>query len=163
MSDQPPLATPPREHGRRGTLPHVALLDSPPRAGRRRRMAGPLAALGAVSVAWAAAAALDPGDGGPSLCPWRTLTGLDCPFCGATRAAACLAHGQLVAAMDHNALLVLVVVPLALVAWVRWARRAWRGEPSAPVGNRTVAVLMWITVAWWVLRLAVPWLRSTAA
>ena len=63
------------------------------RAERTRRVAGPAATLAGVAVAWAAVAVLRPADSGPTPCPWRNLTGLDCPFCGATRAAASLAQG----------------------------------------------------------------------
>lgn len=131
-------------------------------AGRTRRLRGPGGALLGLAVSWAAVALVDPSDRGPTLCPWRSLTGLDCPFCGATRAAASLAHGDVVGALDHNALLVVVVLPLAAVAWVRWTRRSWQGLPT-PVTNRTVAVLGAVTLAWWGLRLLVPWLGSTAA
>jgi hypothetical protein len=129
---------------------------------RGRRAAGPAAVLLGVAAAWGAVAVLRPGDAGPTPCPWRTLTGLDCPFCGATRAAASLAHGDLTAALDHNAFFVLVILPLSLLAWQVWARRSWRGAPLPVVTNRLVAVLMAITLGWWILRLAVPWLGSTA-
>lgn len=126
-------------------------------------MAGPAAVLLGTAGAWLAVAALAPGDDGPGLCPWRTITGLDCPFCGSTRAAASLAHGELLAALDHNALFVLAIVPLAAIAWVRWSVRAWRGDQAPLASNRSIGVLMGITMAWWVLRLAVPWLASPLA
>ncbi len=133
------------------------------RTERTRRVAGPAAALAGVALAWAAVAALRPGDAGPTPCPWRTLTGLDCPFCGATRAAASLAHGDVMAALDHNAFFVLLILPLAVLAWRAWATRAWRGLPSPTITNRNVAILMGITLAWWILRLLVPWLGSAAS
>ena len=129
---------------------------------RGRRLVAPVAALAGVTVAWAAVALVRPGDSGPSPCAFRTLTGLDCPFCGSTRAAACLASGDVVAALDHNALFVLVILPLAVLAWGVWAARSWRGQPPPVIANRTVLVLMAVTTGWWVLRLAVPWLGSTA-
>lgn len=125
-----------------------------------RRIAPPVATLVGVGAAWLAAVALGAGDAGPTLCPWRSLTGLDCPFCGATRAAVGLAGGDVMAALDHNALFVLVVLPLAAVAWATWMRRSWRGAPPGLTGNRTIAVLIGVTLAWWALRLAVPWLGS---
>ncbi len=132
-------------------------------AQRARNMLGPAAVLAGVGVAWLTAAALGLGDNGPTPCPWRTLTGLDCPFCGATRAAASLAHGDVIGALDHNALFVLVILPLAVLAWGVWAARSWRGTPTPVIANRTVLILMGITAGWWVLRLAVPWLGSTAS
>jgi len=116
-----------------------------------------------VGVAWAGVALVRPGDGGPSPCPWRLVTGLDCPFCGATRAASALAHGDLVAALDHNALFVLAIVPLAAAAWLAWAWRAGRGRPAPTLSTRALLTLVALTGAWWALRLAVPWLGSGAA
>lgn len=54
----------------------------------------------------------------PVVCPLRATTGLDCPLCGASRATAALVRGDVVAALDHNALYVLalpVVVGLVLL------------------------------------------------
>ena len=131
-------------------------------AQRSRSMVGPAAVLVGVGTAWLTAAALRPSDSGPTPCPWRMLTGLDCPFCGATRAAASLARGDMIGAPDPNALFVRVILPLAVAAWGAWAARSWRGLPAPVIANRTVLVLMGITAAGWVLRLVVPWLGSTA-
>jgi hypothetical protein len=125
-------------------------------------MLGPAAALAGVIGAWAAVAVVRLGDNGPTPCPLRTTTGIDCPFCGATRAASSLAQGDVVLALDHNAFFVLVILPLAVVAWGVWATRSWRRQRMPLITNRTVALLMAITAGWWVLRLAVPWLGSTA-
>ncbi|MGB8021103.1 MAG: DUF2752 domain-containing protein [Candidatus Nanopelagicales bacterium] len=130
---------------------------------RARRMAGPAAALLGTAAAWLVVAEIAPGDNGPGFCPWRSVSGLDCPFCGSTRAAACLAQGDLLAALDHNALLVLVVIPLAGIAWLRWSVRAWRGDQTPLASNRSIGILTAITLAWWALRLAVPWLASPLA
>jgi len=135
---------------------------APTRTSRLRRLAGPVATLAAAGIASAAIAAWNPGDTGPGLCPFRAITGLDCPLCGSTRAIAQLLDGHLLAALDHNALLVLVVVPLAVVGWVRWAAAAWAGR-WVTVSNRTVLVLLGLVLAWWALRLAVPWLGSPAS
>lgn len=130
---------------------------------RLRRLTGPAAALGAVAVSWAAVTVLRPSDAGPTPCPWRSITGLDCPFCGSTRSAAALGAGDVVAALDHNALFVLGILPLSVLAWVLWTRRAWRAEPPPDIGVRAVMVLIGLTAVWWVVRLAVPWLGSAAA
>jgi hypothetical protein len=52
-------------------------------------------------------------------CPFRAVTGLDCPGCGATRALHALTRGEIAVAADHN-LLLLALLPLAVWAWWRW-------------------------------------------
>lgn len=94
---------------------------------------------------------------------WRSLTGLDCPFCGSTRAAASLGGGDLVGALDHNALFVLAILPLAAGLWIAWTGRAWRGQPAPTIPSRAVLGLVALTGLWWIVRLAIPWLGSTAA
>jgi hypothetical protein len=132
-------------------------------AQRARSLRGPVVVAAGVGAAWLTAASLRLSDSGATPCPWRALTGLDCPFCGATRAAASLARGDVVTALDHNALFVLVILPLSLVAWSVWVARSWRGQSVPVIANRTVLVLLAVTAGWWVLRLAVPWLGSTAS
>jgi hypothetical protein len=133
-----------------------------PERASARRIRGPVAALLGVGAAWAAVALVRPGDAGPIPCPWRAITGLDCPFCGATRSAAALANGDVVLALDHNAFFVLVIVPLAAAAWLTWMVRAWQGRPAVTITTRALVVLLALAGAWWALRLAVPWLGSTA-
>jgi len=62
-------------------------------------------------------------------CPFHAATGLDCPGCGGTRAFLALAHGDVRAALDHHALLVLAL-PALVVGWVAWARATWAGRPA---------------------------------
>lgn len=53
-------------------------------------------------------------------CPLLWLTGIQCPFCGSTRAAGALARGDLSLAWSFNALLVvgLVILGLLAIAWL---------------------------------------------
>jgi hypothetical protein len=46
-------------------------------------------------------------------CPFKALTGIDCPGCGSTRAGASLLRGDVVAALDHHALLISAPVVIA--------------------------------------------------
>jgi hypothetical protein len=121
------------------------------------------ALVGGVAVV---AALVDPA-GGPALCPFRSLTGLDCPLCGATRAAHHLFRGDLVAAADLNVLFLVLAPALLAFAFVV-ARRALGGPPIEPVafGRRAAWTLVGVVVAFWVVRnLAVPgldWMATAA-
>ncbi len=128
----------------------------PPRA---RAVAAPLGVAVVAAATWLAVGMAQPGDDGRVLCPWRAVTGLDCPFCGATRAMATLALGDLGAALDHNAFLVLVVLPLAALGWIAWLAARLRGT-RLDLSSRWVYGLLLLTGAWWALRVLVPWLGS---
>ena len=126
-------------------------------------MAGPVGVLAGVAASWAVVTAARPSDAGPTFCAFRTVTGLDCPFCGSTRAAASLGTGDLIGALDHNAWFVVAVLPLAVAAWLVWARSSWQARTFPMVPTRAVLVVIALTGAWWAVRLAVPWLGSGAA
>lgn len=120
------------------------------------RWAAP-AAVGVVAAAGCAVlAVVDPNAPGRyPLCPFRWVTGLDCPGCGSLRAVHALTDGQLAVALDHNVVTV-ALLPLLVGAWVVWIRRSWSGGPPpalpAPVGYGLAAVL----AAFWVVR-NLPW------
>jgi hypothetical protein len=143
---------------------------------RARRLLGPLAFGAALFAATAYLGAVDPNEPGHyPLCPTKALTGLDCPFCGGLRAMHSLAHLDLVGAVSHNAFVVLVVLPLAVLAWATWLVRAWRGPAPRPPARLaevlTRPAVMWslvaVMVAFMVLRNidsvpALHWLASTS-
>lgn len=98
------------------------------------------------------AAAVDPA-GGPTICPFKLATGLDCPGCGGTRALHKLLTGHLVAALDFNVLAVLAF-PFILWGLFAWFTRAfggpsWRGFS---LSNRWTAVAVVVLLAFWVVR-----------
>ncbi|GAB7141575.1 DUF2752 domain-containing protein [Mycobacterium riyadhense] len=79
-------------------------------------------------------------------CPFRLLTGWNCPACGGLRMMHDLLHGDLAASINDNVFL-LVGIPV-LAAWVLLRRH--RGQPVLRMpAIITVAVSM---VAWTVLR-----------
>jgi Protein of unknown function (DUF2752) len=80
------------------------------------------------------------------LCPFKLLTGWNCPLCGGLRMAHDLLHGDLAASINDN-VFALVGIPL-LVGWMLMRRR--RGHSVLPVpAVVTITVLM---IAWAVLR-----------
>ena len=85
-------------------------------------------------------------------CPFRVLTGWQCPACGGTRMAYDLLHGDVARAWHDNALL-LIVSPFLLWLLGSWAVAGWRGRRygvSLPrYGGPLVLV---VAVGWAVLR-----------
>ncbi|MFF2042187.1 DUF2752 domain-containing protein [Kitasatospora sp. NPDC058170] len=85
-------------------------------------------------------------------CVFRKVTGLQCPGCGGTRMTYDLLHGDLAAAWQDNAAL-LLALPLVALLYLTWLRhglagRSWR----PPLGRRGTAVLLGTAAGWAVLR-----------
>ena len=80
------------------------------------------------------------------ICPFRLLTGWNCPACGGLRMVHDVLHGDLAAAISDNAFL-LVGIPV-LAGWILLRRRSGKSLFSAPA----VATLMIATLAWTVVR-----------
>ncbi len=75
-------------------------------------------------------------------CPFKMLTGLDCPACGGLRMTHDLVHGDLAAAAVDNVFL-LVGLPLVALWWV-WRRRIDRPAfPPAALVAVAVAAIGW--------------------
>lgn len=79
-------------------------------------------------------------------CPFKALTGWNCPACGGLRMTHDLLHGDLAAAFVDNAFL-LIGLPLVL-AWVLVRRN--RGKPA--LNTPTFIVLIAAAVTWTVMR-----------
>lgn len=99
-----------------------------------------------------ALAVVDPTHG-PPLCPFKVLTGLDCPGCGGTRAAHQLFTGHLLTAIDFN---VLAVVAMPFILWGLFVSlTAMLGGPrwrSISFSSQWTRVALVVIVAFWVLR-----------
>lgn len=80
------------------------------------------------------------------LCPFKWLTGWDCPFCGGLRMTHDLLHGHLLAAVYDN-VFVLIAVPM-LAGWVALRRRHGKSALPPPALVATVVAIL----AWTVLR-----------
>lgn len=118
------------------------------------RLSGPIAAASVGAAGVLLVALVDPGQPGHyPLCPFRAMTGLDCPGCGSLRAVHALAHGDLVAAADSN-LLAVALLPLVVVGWAGWAWRSARGLPRGPrvVPGAAVYGLLALVAVFWVVR-----------
>lgn len=74
------------------------------------------------------------------ICQFHLMTGLYCPGCGATRASYQLLHGNVLAALQDNALFVVSLMALAV-------RGAWylkRKYHNQPVGFFIPPIALWI-------------------
>lgn len=115
---------------------------------RARRLRDPLGAAAAVGAAGLALLLRDPHRHGSwGLCPFKALTGWDCPACGGLRAVNDLGHGQWDAAVHSNLLLV-ASIPVVVALWALWLRTGWTGGkvrlPSARpllIGYAVLAVV----------------------
>ncbi|HZE67958.1 MAG TPA: DUF2752 domain-containing protein [Pyrinomonadaceae bacterium] len=86
-------------------------------------------------------------------CPFRTLTGLQCPGCGSTRALHQLLHGHPVAAFEFNPLLVLSLPFLAL-ALLRVGRfLPTHDNPKNRIVSPSIGwLVLAVVVGFWVFR-----------
>lgn len=116
--------------------------------------AGPVLAGLAVAAAVAVVGLVDPNQPGTyPTCPFLALTGRYCPGCGALRAVHALVHGRLLQAVDLNALLVLVGLPVLAALFAGWTWRMYSGRPRS-----TLAPPQWLwaftalVLAFWLLR-----------
>ena len=90
------------------------------------------------------------------ICLFHSLTGWNCPGCGATRAAYQLLHGHLLRALHDNALFILTLAALA-------AQGAWfvtQKIRNRPVAFRVPPKVLW---AFLVIALAFTLLRNLPA
>jgi hypothetical protein len=80
------------------------------------------------------------------VCPFKALTGWNCPGCGGLRMTHDVLHGDIAAAVVDNVFL-LVGLPM-LVAWlvVRWRR----GQPLMP--KPAIVVIAVAAITWTVVR-----------
>ena len=133
---------------------------------RRRRLLAPLIA-GAVALAGCALVfAVDPNEPGHyPVCPTRALLGIDCPGCGLMRGTHDLLHGNIAGAVDHN-ILIPVLVPLVLLLWMGWLKRASTGIRPAVTRakfrrrNRLLVIGLMLLLAFGIIRNFVPYLDS---
>lgn len=117
-------------------------------------------AVGAVAVAGLVAlATLDDDTRGvlAPRCPFRLVTGLDCPGCGGTRAVVALLRGDLALALDHNVVTV-IALPLLSLAWFGWLLARLGRRPAPPVLPPAVGLGIAIGLTVFMVVRNLPWL-----
>jgi hypothetical protein len=81
-------------------------------------------------------------------CPFKWLTGWDCPGCGGLRMTHDVLHGDLSAAVVDNVFLLLGLPLLAIWLLVRW-RSGERLMPAPAIATVIVAAVAWTIVRNW--------------
>ena len=98
----------------------------------------------------------DPAKGHTFLpCPFRTMTGLDCPMCGATRATAALLRGHVGTALGYNVLWV-ALIPLVVWAWVTELRGGW-ATSRHPFRRRWFGIALVVVAVLFAVVRNLPW------
>jgi hypothetical protein len=86
-------------------------------------------------------------------CILHSLTGLNCPGCGATRAVHALLHGDLCQALAYNALFILLLpLFLALAVRVWWAALRARRVTGPRMPRSALRALLAVVIAFGILR-----------
>jgi len=87
-------------------------------------------------------------------CPFKLLTGWDCPGCGFQRAAHALLHGRMAEAWGYNRFLIYAMPWLVCVVLTEWVAEGERQERLRKIFEGRVAVYGYIVlfVAWGVAR-----------
>ena len=83
-------------------------------------------------------------------CPFRELTGWECPFCGGTRLGAALLHGDIAAAFAYNPV-VFVSLVLGVVVGVLWLVEALGGPRVRPPASWQAAARRVSPTRWWII------------
>ena len=114
-----------------------------------------------VAAAWALAiviaiviAAVSPATGavivsGTPRCPMLFLTGIECPFCGMTRASVALARGDVQSALAYHP-----IAPLVLAGVLFLLAVIALGRTNALLRGQRPLLLLGAIAVLWVLRLA---------
>lgn len=87
-------------------------------------------------------------------CPFRMLTGWDCPFCGGTRLGSALLHGDVTAAFAYNPVVFASLV-LGLLVGTLWIIDALGGPAVRPPASWRAAARRISPTRWWILAGAV--------
>jgi hypothetical protein len=124
----------------------------------------PLLVAAATGAVLTCLAVRDPNaEGAYPLCPFRALTGWDCPGCGSLRGLHALTTGRPGEAADQNVFLVLAV-PFLVWRFLAWSRDRWRGiEPrGAAIPAAWIYAVLAGVVTFWLVRNVpgVPFLGS---
>jgi hypothetical protein len=113
-----------------------------PVGSRARRLRAPLATAAVIGLATLALRLRDPHQHGSwGLCPFKAITGWDCPLCGGLRSVNDLGHGRLLDAA-HSNLLFVASIPVLVALWALWLRHRWTRHDRRRLPARAVRPLL---------------------
>jgi Protein of unknown function (DUF2752) len=86
-------------------------------------------------------------------CPFRLLTGLQCPGCGVTRALHQIVHGNFVAAFMLNPLF-LISIPFILIAFLRYSIIVLNGgvPRKNALPQNYIYAIFFVVLSFWIFR-----------
>jgi len=90
-------------------------------------------------------------------CPFRSLTGLQCPGCGSTRAFHQLLHLHPIAAFKLNPLMMLTL-PFIVYGFLGYTKSAITGQPHRRIFIPPLYMWLWLAllIFFWIFR-NTPW------
>ncbi len=125
---------------------------------RRHRTAAAVAAAAAVAGLAVAYYFADLGSAWMPKCPFRLLTGFDCPACGSQRALHALVHGRVAESLGHNPFLVISIPYFLLVAYTTfWPQARERGLLRYVQHPTVIYLYAAVFILWWIVRNTPLW------
>lgn len=88
------------------------------------------------------------------ICPWKLLTGTQCPACGFQRALFALLHGRLLEALHYNYFFIFSVPYACLAVLVTWynVHHVFDRLRHFLFHRYTLSVYVVLYMGWWVVR-----------
>jgi len=90
-------------------------------------------------------------------CPFRFLTGWECPACGSQRALHALLHGRFAEALGCNPFLVISIPYLSAVAYTTFRPGGRSGRLGYVQHPYVIRVYAAIFIFWWIFRNTPLW------
>lgn len=85
-------------------------------------------------------------------CLFHEFTGWKCPGCGAQRLVHALLHGDIAAAMRHNAFLLFAIAVIAVMVIVELRRDKWPRAHNFFTSGLFVGIILALALVWTVVR-----------
>ncbi|AVF47599.1 DUF2752 domain-containing protein [Elizabethkingia anophelis] len=87
-------------------------------------------------------------------CPFKLLTGYDCPGCGSQRALHALLHGEIKQSFAYNPLFI-IAIPYVILGFIfnqDKVKAKYPGFRKVLFGQKAIYMILFIVIAFWLLR-----------